>query len=91
MQNQIQVFEHSEFGKLEMLTIDGKPFFPATECAKILGYSNTNGFSVDNMPDNLKWWLGEYAKQIEYAIENNIKPTDEIKQQWGNYLNVDKR
>jgi len=38
MQNSIQVFENSEFGKLEVMTIDGKPFFPATECAKILGY-----------------------------------------------------
>ena len=38
MQNQIQVFENNEFGKLEMLTIDGKPYFPAAECAETLGY-----------------------------------------------------
>jgi len=48
----------------------------------VLGYSNSNGFSVENMPDNIKWWLGEYAKQIEFAIENNIEPADETKQQW---------
>jgi len=52
----------------------------------ILGYSHTNGFSVDNMPDNVKWWLGEYAKQIEYAIENDIESTQEAKLQWENYL-----
>jgi len=39
MQNDIRVFESSEFGKLEVLTVDGKPFFPATECATILGYN----------------------------------------------------
>ena len=55
----------------------------------VLGYSQENGFSTENMPDNLKWWLDEYAKQIAYAIENNLEPPQEIKQQWENYLNVD--
>jgi len=36
----VQVFENSEFGKLEVIEIDGKPYFPATECAKVLGYAN---------------------------------------------------
>ena len=40
MQNQIQIFENKEFGKLEVLMLDGKPYFPATECARVLGYSN---------------------------------------------------
>lgn len=33
-------FSSSEFGELNVLEIDGKPYFPATACAKILGYSN---------------------------------------------------
>jgi prophage antirepressor-like protein len=42
MQNNImQVFESSEFGQLGVLMIDGKPYFPATECAKTLGYKDT--------------------------------------------------
>ena len=52
----------------------------------VLGYSETNGFSADNMPPNLKWWLGEYAKQIQFAIENDIEATAEVKQQWAQYL-----
>jgi prophage antirepressor-like protein len=40
MQNAIQVFESQEFGQLGVLMIDGKPHFPATECAKTLGYSS---------------------------------------------------
>ena len=40
MQNQIQTFENKEFGKLEVLMLDGRPYFPATECARVLGYSN---------------------------------------------------
>ena len=39
-QNQIQQFHNEEFGSLEILMIDDKPYFPATECAKSLGYKN---------------------------------------------------
>lgn len=38
--NELRVFENSEFGKLDIMLIDGKEYFPATECAKVLGYSN---------------------------------------------------
>ena len=38
--NQIQQFHNEEFGSLDILMIDDKPYFPATECAAILMYSN---------------------------------------------------
>lgn len=38
--NKLQVFQNSEFGKISILVEDGKELFPASECAKILGYSN---------------------------------------------------
>lgn len=38
--NEMQVFQNSEFGELGVLEIDGKPYFPATACAKKLGYAN---------------------------------------------------
>lgn len=38
--NEMQVFQNSEFGELGVLEIEGKPWFPATACAKILGYAN---------------------------------------------------
>jgi len=40
MKNHLQVFENEEFGSLELYLIEGKTYFPATECAAILGYSN---------------------------------------------------
>ena len=55
--------------------------------APILGYSHNNGFPAENMPPNLKWWLNEYARQIEFAIENNMEPTPETKQRWTQFLN----
>lgn len=38
--NEIQVFQNSEFGELGVLEIEGKPWFPATACARKLGYAN---------------------------------------------------
>jgi len=52
----------------------------------VLGYSDTNSFPTDNIPENVTWWLGEYAKQIQFAIDNNIEPSPEIYQQWAQYL-----
>lgn len=40
--NAMQVFQNSEFGELGVLEIDGKPYFPANRCAKVLGYKRPN-------------------------------------------------
>jgi prophage antirepressor-like protein len=40
MDNKLQVFNNAEFGSLELLLEDDKIYFPATECANILGYTN---------------------------------------------------
>ncbi len=36
--NKLQVFNSSEFGQLQIMVMDGKEYFPATDVAKILGY-----------------------------------------------------
>ena len=38
--NELKVFQNSEFGELGVMMIDGKEYFPAAQCARILGYSN---------------------------------------------------
>ena len=40
MTNQVQQFHSKEFGSIEILLIDGKVYFPAAECAKVLGYKD---------------------------------------------------
>ena len=37
---ELQAFQSSEFGSLDVMMIGEKPFFPATQCARILGYAN---------------------------------------------------
>lgn len=38
--NELQIFRNTEFGELGVLEQDGKPYFPATACARILGYKD---------------------------------------------------
>ena len=40
MENELRTFENGEFGKLETIEIEGKPYFPAIKCAEMLGYAN---------------------------------------------------
>lgn len=35
---ELQIFRHQDFGEMGLIEIDGKPYFPATACAKMLGY-----------------------------------------------------
>ena len=37
---------------------------------EILGYTDSGTFDYDNIPENMKWWLGEYRNEIEYLIEH---------------------
>jgi len=38
--NNLKVFQSTEFGELGVLIINGREYFPATDCAKLLGYAN---------------------------------------------------
>jgi len=40
MQNQIQIFENQEFGKIRAVDIDGQPWFIGKDITKVLGYEN---------------------------------------------------
>lgn len=46
--NQFRKFHSREFGSLDVLMIDDKPYFPATECAVILGYKNPHKAIADH-------------------------------------------
>ncbi len=40
---------------------------------EILGYSDNGSFTLTDMPDNLRAWLGTYIDQISYIKRNNLK------------------
>ncbi len=39
----------------------------------VLGYSDRSLFDKDDIPENLRWWLGEYQKQVNHAREKGYK------------------
>lgn len=41
--------------------------------APILGYVEKGSFDMDEIPENMKEWLKEYERQIEWARENGIE------------------
>ena len=47
-QYQVQQFHNKEFGSVEILLHDNKPYFPAIECAAILGYKNPYKAVIDH-------------------------------------------
>ncbi len=42
--------------------------------APIIGYSHENNFESSDMPDNLRWWLGEVRSRIIDARESGASP-----------------
>jgi prophage antirepressor-like protein len=46
--NHIKQFHSDEFGVLDILMIGGKPYFPASECAAVLGYKNPRKAIIDH-------------------------------------------
>lgn len=50
----------------------------------VLAYSNEFPFVVENMPDNINYWLTSLNDEIQYAIDNNVVASDEIRSDWDN-------
>lgn len=46
MNNQLQVFENEEFGKVRVLEIDGQPWFVGKDVTDILGYDFLCGCGI---------------------------------------------
>jgi len=77
MQNTIQVFENHEFGQLGVLMIDGKPHFPASECARILGYTNTKAAIIRHCRWVLKRDL-PHPQNPDKTLEVNFIPEGDL-------------
>jgi hypothetical protein len=51
----------------------------------VLGYSFESSFDPGNMPINVRKWMEDYKKQIDYAIINHLEATPEIASEWDLY------
>lgn len=75
----LKIFESSEFGKLEVVTIEGRPYFPATACAKILGYVNPRDAikrhcKVEGVVkrDGVSFTVNQHGKSSEQIVQTNF-------------------
>ena len=48
----------------------------------ILAYGEEGNFDANNIADGLAYYLRHYARQIEYAVSNNMTAAPEIAEQW---------
>jgi hypothetical protein len=82
--NEIQVFDNKDFGKVEVLVIGEKPYFPAVECAKILGYSNPYS-GTDEIADII--FYNPFYQNLQdnpiFVQYNAIQQFDTVEYDWG--------
>jgi anti-repressor protein len=81
--NNVQVFHNQEFGDLEVLIIDGKEYFPATECARILGYAKPHGAISKHCAHSLKrggvsFTENQYGARTEQTVVKNYIPEGDL-------------
>lgn len=48
----------------------------------ILGYTEGTTFDIDQIPEGLQYYLGYYARQIQYAIDYDLPLDMDIADQW---------
>lgn len=48
----------------------------------VLAYGEEGCFDANNIADGLAYYLRHYARQIDYAVTNNMTATPEIAEQW---------
>lgn len=52
----------------------------------IIGYSDTNPFVINENMTNVNYWLDKVDNEIQYVIDNDIKATEEIANEWNALL-----
>lgn len=85
-----------QFQGLHVFTgADGKGFVivSADDCTiPILGYSTSNPFPSDTLPESVQAWLASYDSQILYYQQQSVQPVGSITKEWQtlrNYADTD--
>ena len=48
----------------------------------VLGYGEDGAFDVNNIPEGMRYFLGHYGRQIQYAIDNELVAEVDVTEQW---------
>jgi len=52
----------------------------------VLGYSTNGSYDENNLPPAFVYWLEFLEEEIAYAQRNDLPQSDDIRQEWANYL-----
>lgn len=69
-------FADTEFGQLECVEVDGKLYFPASECAKVLGYHNPRKAIIDHCDEPIKLTVPHPQSPSKTIVKNYISEGD---------------
>ena len=75
--NRLQVVSNKVFGQLQVMELEGKVYFPATDCAKMLGYSNTK----DAIKRHCRWVAKHdlpHPQNEKKVIQKNFIPEGDL-------------
>lgn len=75
--NNLKVFHSPEFGKLEIVMIDGKEHFPATDVAKTLSYANPHEAVINHCRSLAKREV-PHPQSPDKLIERNFIPEGDV-------------
>ncbi len=56
----------------------------------VLGYSLTNSFVTEDMPENVRAWFQGYNDQIQYAIDYRLSASNDVALQWESLIKGDR-
>lgn len=48
----------------------------------VLAYGEDGVFDINNIPEGMRYFLGHYGRQIQYAIDNELLADEEVSEQW---------
>ena len=74
MSQELKIFNNPIFGDLEILTLDGKEYFPATKVATILGYSNPRDAIARHCIKD-KPWVVKHDVWVQTGVQANGEPS----------------
>lgn len=75
--NELQIFQNGEFGELRVLEQNGKPYFPATACAKALGYQRPQDAIRQHCRYSVKYRV-PHPQSLGKELEINFIPEGDL-------------
>jgi prophage antirepressor-like protein len=75
--SELRVFSHNDFGELETILIDGKPYFPATRCAEMLEYEKPHDAISRHCRYSVKHGV-PHPQNPNKTIEKNFIPQGDL-------------